>query len=285
MKENKTKFYNLNECKTEFLFESDAEKVVLKEASKPKRPKIYKKIILNTFIICFFITTMSLFLNHYQTIEINKIAASLGRISNSNKLDERLNKSSNDLSVVNNNYNDKYKVIINKANPISEETVSNYTIVTVENNLYNGIKLEKETYENYLKLKQNLIERGYYINIRSGFRTFSESRLMYNNYEKQKGSSYAEKYVAKPGTSEHNTGLAFDFIISNNKNAYKTNYESDEYFYLENIAYLYGFIIRYPKGKEEITGYNYEPWHLRYVGADLAKYLKKNNLTLEEYYK
>lgn len=285
MKENKTKFYNLNECKTEFLFESDAEKVVLKKASKPKRPKIYKKIILNTFIICFFITTMSLFLNHYQTIEINKIAASLGRISNSNKLDERLNKSSNDLSVVNNNYNDKYKVIINKANPISEETVSNYTIVTVENNLYNGIKLEKETYENYLKLKQNLIERGYYINIRSGFRTFSESRLMYNNYEKEKGSSYAEKYVAKPGTSEHNTGLAFDFIISNNKNAYKTNYESDEYFYLENIAYLYGFIIRYPKGKEEITGYNYEPWHLRYVGADLAKYLKKNNLTLEEYYK
>lgn len=285
MKENKTKFYNLNECKTEFLFESDAEKVVLKEASKPKRPKIYKKIILNTFIICFFITTMSLFLNHYQTIKINKIAASLGRISNSNKLDERLNKSSNDLSVVNNNYNDKYKVIINKANPISEETVSNYTIVTVENNLYNGIKLEKETYENYLKLKQNLIERGYYINIRSGFRTFNESRLMYNNYEKQKGSSYAEKYVAKPGSSEHNTGLAFDFIISNNKNAYKTNYESDEYFYLENIAYLYGFIIRYPKGKEEITGYNYEPWHLRYVGADLAKYLKKNNLTLEEYYK
>ena len=285
MKENKTKFYNLNECKTEFLFESDAEKVVLKEASKPKRPKIYKKIILNTFIICFFITTMSLFLNHYQTIKINKIAASLGRISNSNKLDERLNKSSNDLSVVNNNYNDKYKVIINKANPISEETVSNYTIVTVENNLYNGIKLEKETYENYLKLKQNLIERGYYINIRSGFRTFSESRLMYNNYEKEKGSSYAEKYVAKPGSSEHNTGLAFDFIISNNKNAYKTNYESDEYFYLENIAYLYGFIIRYPKGKEDITGYNYEPWHLRYVGADLAKYLKKNNLTLEEYYK
>ena len=87
-----------------------------------------------------------------------------------------------------------------------------------------------------------------------------------------------------PGTSEHNTGLAFDFIITNNKNSLKTNYDSDEYFYLENIAYLYGFIIRYPKDKEEITGYNYEPWHLRYVGQELAKYLKKNNLTLEEYY-
>lgn len=285
MKENKTKFYNLNECKTEFLFESDAEKVVLKEASKPKKPKIYKKIILNTFIICFFITGMSLVLNHYQANETSKIIASLGQISNSNRLDERLNTSSNTLNVVDNNYNDKYEVIINKANPISEEIVQNYTIVSVEDNIYNGIKLEEETYRNYLKLKENLKERGYYINIRSGFRTFNESKIIYNSYEKEKGSSYAEKYVAKPGTSEHNTGLAFDFIISSNKNAYKTDYESDEYFYLENIAYLYGFIIRYPKGKEEVTGYNYEPWHLRYVGADLAKYLKKNNLTLEEYYK
>ena len=285
MKENKTKFYNLNECKTEFLFESDAEKVVLKEASKPKKPKIYKKIILNTFIICFFITGLSLVLNHYQANETSKISASLGRISNSNKLDERLNTASNTLNVVDNNYNDKYEVIINKANPISEETVQNYTIISVEDNIYNGIKLEEETYRNYLKLKENLKERGYYINIRSGFRTFNESKIIYNSYEKEKGSSYAEKYVAKPGTSEHNTGLAFDFIISSNKNVYKTDYESDEYFYLENIAYLYGFIIRYPKEKEDITGYNYEPWHLRYVGADLAKYLKKNNLTLEEYYK
>lgn len=285
MKENKTKFYNLNECKTEFLFESDAEKVVLKEASKPKKPKIYKKIILNTFIICFFITGLSLVLNHYQANETSKIIASLGRISNSNKLDERLNTASNTLNVVDNNYNDKYEVIINKANPISEEIVQNYTIISVEDNIYNGIKLEEETYRNYLKLKENLKERGYYINIRSGFRTFNESKIIYNSYEKEKGSSYAEKYVAKPGTSEHNTGLAFDFIISSNKNVYKTDYESDEYFYLENIAYLYGFIIRYPKEKEDITGYNYEPWHLRYVGADLAKYLKKNNLTLEEYYK
>lgn len=282
---NKTTFYNLNECKTEFLFESDAEKVVLKEALKQKKPKIYKRIILNTIIICFFITTMSLFLNHYQTIEINKMVASLEQISNSNKLDERLNTSSNTLNVIDNNYNDKYSIIINKANPISEEIVKNYTIVNVEDNIYNGIKLEEETYNNYLKLKENLKERGYYINIRSGFRTFNDSSLMYNSYEKEKGSSYAEKYVAKPGMSEHNTGLAFDFIISSNKNAYKTDYESDAYFYLENIAYLYGFIIRYPKGKEEVTGYNYEPWHLRYVGADLAKYLKKNNLTLEDYYK
>lgn len=285
MKDKKTKFYDLNECKTEFLFESDAEKVVLKEALKPKRKKIYKKIIFNTIIICFFIITMSYTLNTYQINEINKLKASLIQLNDSNKLDEKLNKSSNNLNNVDNNYDEKYTIIINKANPIDEVFVNNYKLVDVKDNLYNNIKLEEKTYENYLSLKDNLYKRGYYINIRSGFRTFSESQNIYNIYALKNGNDYANKYVAKPGVSEHNTGLAFDFIISTDKNSYKTNYDSDEYFYLENICYLYGFIIRYPKGKEEITGYNYEPWHLRYVGVELAKYLKKNNLTLEEYYK
>ena len=137
----------------------------------------------------------------------------------------------------------------------------------------------------YIKLKNTLLERGFYINIRSGYRTFEESEQIYEYYKSKNGLSYAEKYVAKPGVSEHNAGIAFDFIISKDKNAINTDYNSDEYFYLESIAYLYGFIIRYPQGKENITGYESEPWHFRYVGVNLAKYLKKNNLTLEEYYK
>ena len=64
----------------------------------------------------------------------------------------------------------------------------------------------------------------------------------------------------------------------------KNNYDSEEYLYLKNIAYLYGFIIRYPKDKDRVTGYYYKPDHLRFVGKDVAKYLTKNNLTLEEYY-
>ena len=151
-------------------------------------------------------------------------------------------------------------------------------------NAIEGIKLEEQTYKSYLKLKQNLLERGYYINIRSGYRSFNESEEVYNYYKIENGIDYAEKYVAKPGVSEHNAGLSFDFIISQDKTSLKTNYQSDEYKYLENVAYLYGFIIRYPKDKENITGYSYEPWHLRYVGNELAKYLTKNNLTLEEYY-
>lgn len=285
MSKNKTKFYDFNECKTEFLFESDAEKAVLKEAlRREQKPKIRKKIIFNTILISFFVVGMSLVLNNYETNELKDIQASIQKINNNKVLTEKMNNYSENLKIVNNNYDDKYSVIINKANPINEEFIKNYKLVTVENNVYSGILLEEETYNNYLKLKENLLQRGYYININSGYRTFNESKNIYNSYAIEKGESYAEKYVAKPGTSEHNTGFAFDFTISNKKNSYKTNYDSDEYFYLENIAYLYGFIIRYPKGKEKITGYSYEPWHLRYVGKELAKYLKKNNLTLEEYY-
>lgn len=281
MKDDKTKYY----CKTEFLFESDAEKAVLNEAAKPKRPKVYKIIIVNTILICLFLTSLTLFLNHYQENEINKINASINQIKNTKVLNEKMTDSSNNLKKVERNYDNKYEIIINKANPIEEDFVNNYKLTQVKDNLYNGILLEEQTYNNYLKLKDNLLQKGYYINIRSGFRSFTESENLYNSYAISNGKEYAEKYVAKKGTSEHNTGLAFDFILSSDKNSYKTNYDSDEYFYLENIAYLYGFIIRYPKDKENITGFSYEPWHLRYVGTNLAKYLKKNNLTLEEYYK
>ena len=283
MKKSNIKFYDLNESKTEFLFESDAEKAAINEAMR-KKPKVYKKIIRNGLLLSVFLLTTVYVINTKQTAEIYKLKASAIEKENNLRLDEKMNSSSNKLIYVNNLSNNKYEIIINKANAVGQDIIKEYTIVDVYDNAIKGIKLEEETYLNYLKLKNNLLERGYYINIRNGFRTFNDSSNIYNSYVKEKGLNYAKKYVAKPGTSEHNTGFAFDFIITNNKNSLKTNYESDEYFYLENIAYLYGFIIRYPKDKEEITGYNYEPWHLRYVGQELAKYLKKNNLTLEEYY-
>lgn len=270
--------------KTEFLFESDAEKVILKEASKPKKKKIYKKIIFNTIIISFIVTGMFYVIKEYEDKELASISASV--INQSNFLpnnNETLN-SAKDLLKPYNNYNKKYEIIVNKANPINEEILANYNIVEVKNNLFGIVKLEEETYKHYLDLKDNLKERGYYINIKTGYKTLAISSANYNTYLKEKGSKFTEKYISKPGESEHNTGLSFDFTISSDKYSTKTNYEGDEYKYLENIAYLYGFIIRYPKDKENLTGFTYEPWHLRYVGTGLAKYLKKNNLCLEEYY-
>ena len=288
MGNKKSEFYDLNECKTEFLFESDAEKVVLNEAAKKIKPKFYKKILLNSIIISFFTAFLAICFSYYKDIEIEKINASIvqkNKVKTNNYIvNEKMNSSSDELKTITGNYNNKYEIIVNKANVIDEDVIKSYNIVSVEDNLFNDVKLEEKTYKQYLKLKDNLKERGYYINIRSGFRTFDESNLIYNNYVTKMGEDYANKYVAKPGVSEHNIGIAFDFIISTDENSTKTNYDSYEYTYLENIAYLYGFIIRYPKDKEAITGYSYEPWHLRYVGTSLAKYLKKNNLTLEEYY-
>lgn len=285
MKKKNIEFYGFEESKTEFLFESDAEKAVLAEAAKPKRKKLYKKIITNSLVLSVMIICGFYGLSFYENKELTNLSASAAKSNtDTTKTSEKMNLSSNELQIVSNNYNKKYEIIINKANPISESLAKSYNIVNVEENIYPNTMLEEETYKSYLKLKENLLERGYYLNIRSGYRSFEESEKVYKLYSVEKGESYAEKYVAKPGVSEHNIGIAFDFIISKDKNALKTNYESDEYFYLENIAYLYGFIIRYPKDKENITGYSYEPWHLRYVGPNLAKYLKKNNLTLEEYY-
>ena len=93
--------------------------------------------------------------------------------------------------------------------------------------------------------------------------------------------------MAKPGYSEHQTGLAVDLAIFKNGD-YLINddfiKEKDICNFIKENCYKFGFILRYPFDKEKITGYNYEPWHLRYVGNDLASYFKENNLTLEDYY-
>ena len=273
------KYKKVDECKTEFLFESDAEKVILNSAIKKKKPSIIRTIFINSFMIIAIMITLFYCLNKYETKEISKIKGLVASPKDQYVDIEVLNKYSSELkSYPRYEDNDKYLILVNKANKITEQIVSNYKLVDVKDNLYGTIKLEKETYNNFVKLKENLLKRGYYINITSGFRTFEESDLLFNINK----TKY--EYLETAGISEHNTGLSFDFTISKSNKKVKTNYESDEYSYLKNIAYLYGFIIRYPQDKEKITGYYYRPDHLRYVGRSVAKYLTKNNLALEEYF-
>lgn len=282
MKENKS--YNPN-SKTEFLFESDADKELLRQASiKPKKNRFYLKIIFSSLLLSILIIAISFNFSNHRLNEFIK-ANIVEHNKNSKNIVEKTNEFCLSLKEIHNDYNNKYKILINKANPISNDYVNNYNIVSVENNMYDGILLEEETYNAYLKLKKNLNQRGYYINITTGYRSFNNVKKVYDSIIDKKGVEYAEKYIASPGSSEHNSGLAIDFIITKNKNWIKTDYNSDEYEYIKNIAHIYGFIFRYPKNKEKITGYDYDPDHIRYVGKDLAKYLKKTNLTLEEYYK
>ena len=113
----------------------------------------------------------------------------------------------------------------------------------------------------------------------SGFRSYTVQKSLYNSYVRRDGAKAADRYSARPGYSEHQTGLAFDINYADYR--FKNTAEAK---WLAANAYKYGFILRYPEGKESITGYMYEPWHYRYVGVESAKKIFDSGLTLEEYF-
>lgn len=119
----------------------------------------------------------------------------------------------------------------------------------------------------------------------SGYRSYQRQVSIYNNNVKTKGQEYTDRVSSVPGHSEHQTGLAIDVSSPSVGNAIEEVFgTSKEGQWLAEHAAEYGFIIRYPKGEEAITGYVYEPWHIRYVGTDLAPDVVKSGLTLEEYF-
>jgi len=119
----------------------------------------------------------------------------------------------------------------------------------------------------------------------SGYRSFDYQTTLYNNYVNRDGQAAADRYSARPGYSEHQTGLAFDIGERGKENLWLTEEfgETPAGQWLLTNAQDYGFILRFPKNKEDITGYMYESWHYRYVGVDIAKEIKKKDITLEEY--
>ena len=129
--------------------------------------------------------------------------------------------------------------------------------------------------------EQNIILYGI-----SAYRSYERQYTIFTNNIAKKGKTYTLRYSAVPGTSEHQTGLSIDVSAKSQGFKLDDNFAaSPEGIWLAANAHTYGYIIRYPKGNEDITGYAFEPWHIRYVGKDLSEYLYANNLTLEEYYK
>ncbi|WP_044022140.1 D-Ala-D-Ala carboxypeptidase VanY [Bacillus sp. SG-1] len=129
-------------------------------------------------------------------------------------------------------------------------------------------------------------EAGLYLTAISGYRSYAYQEALLQREIKQFGEEKAVKAVAPPGNSEHQSGLAMD--ISSKSNDFQVNIafeNTPEGKWLNENAHKFGFILRYPRGKEEITGYQYEPWHFRYVGKEAAKVIYENDWTLEEYFK
>lgn len=238
--------------KTEFLFESDAEKAVLNKASKELKKKSKKHIFLKAFLISFAFLLMFIPFTYFKEKKLSNLGANAHLIKEKDPSEKKAFNVALKKYIV--NYNDKYTILVNDNNPINKSIINKYNLIKINDEKYNNIFLETETYANYLKLKEALSNKGYTTYIKCGFIS-SDTNL---------------------GTSEHNTGLAFDIEVDKSS--------KEVYEYIEKISYIYGFIIRYPKNKEKVTGYKYDPTHIRYVGHNLAKYLKKNNMTLEEYY-
>lgn len=177
-----------------------------------------------------------------------------------------------------------YQILVNKDNPLPRAHIPN-DLVEVNSSYKDSIKLDKKAYEAFKKLQKAASEYGYKIDIESGYRDYDYQERIYNRLIKEKGYSYAITRIAEPGKSEHQTGLAIDFCVYRNNKCYIEHEIEDleETKWIHNNAYKYGLVLRYPEGKENITKYSYEPWHLRFLG-DISTVLYNNEITLEEYY-
>lgn len=143
----------------------------------------------------------------------------------------------------------------------------------------------KEARAAFDKMAKDAEKQGFIITAFSSYRSYDYQKQLYERYVKKDGKDNADRYSARPGYSEHQTGLAFDVGEVGRENLWLTEEfgETPAGKWLMENAHKYGFILRYPKGKEHITGYMYESWHYRYLGIELATKVKESGLTLEEY--
>ena len=176
-----------------------------------------------------------------------------------------------------------YTEIVNKNNPYKKKKINLIETLNKDNN---KVLLEKEAFYYYEQLKEYLKTIGIEIVINEAYRSIEDQEKIVEEFKNIYDEEKLYKKVAVPGHSEHHTGLAIDIgLIFDKREEEEENIKIRESLYQEMHKHLskFGFILRYPKGKEEITGYSYEPWHIRYVGKVPAKIIMNNNLTLEEY--
>lgn len=174
-------------------------------------------------------------------------------------------------------------VLVNKNNKLPHNYIPKDLELLNVNYAYENKYMQREAKEMFEQLSSDAAKLGYKIIATSTYRTYDYQKDLYNFYVKDKGLDYADKCSARPGHSEHQTGLAVDVEGSNA--SYDDFEKSKEFNWMMENAHKYGFILRYPKGKEHITGFKYEPWHYRYIGKDAATIIYNEKITLEEYKK
>lgn len=182
-----------------------------------------------------------------------------------------------------------YGMLINRDNHYNSKDYEKFKYINIMSTDNRSIIVEDMTYKNFLELKERMKNENVEIGIKYALRNEQEQHNLYEQFCIKYGKDYANRIVCPVGASEHHTGLALDIEvrvngkwITNNENINITEPILKK---MHPLLHKYGFILRYPKDKEEITNVPYEPWHIRYVGEQLAQYLYENKLLLEDFYK
>lgn len=172
-------------------------------------------------------------------------------------------------------------ILVNKYNYVTENYVPENLQPLNTSYARSGMQLVDIAKEAFESMSDDAKKEGMNIIAMSSYRSYDYQVNLYNNYVKTDGKEAADTYSARPGYSEHQTGLAVD--VYNLELPYTSFEKTEEFNWMQENAYKYGFILRFPKDKVDITGYQYEAWHYRYVGKEVAKYIHNHNMTLEEY--
>lgn len=181
-----------------------------------------------------------------------------------------------------------YLALVNKENKLPEGWESTLETETFKNTVGDTVEVEKKAYDAYLKLKAALAAEDVYVDLDSARRSVAAQQEIWDDFMEKYGEVYTRRTVATPGFSEHHTGLALDlYLIIDGQDVVENEdmiQHPDIWAKIHARLAEYGFILRYLEGKEAITGYGYEPWHIRYVDSvEIASEIATRGITLEEY--
>ncbi len=181
-----------------------------------------------------------------------------------------------------------YMALVNKTHALPDNWEKNLETVKITNSVKTEVEVEKKAYDAYLKLKSELEGENIFVDLDSARRSVADQQRIMDEFTRDYGADYAAKTVAQPGFSEHHTGLALDLYLIIDGKDVTENEDMEQYPEIWEKIHeklpKYGFILRYLKDKEHITGYGYEPWHIRYLdNTEIAQEITDKGITLEGY--
>lgn len=173
-------------------------------------------------------------------------------------------------------------MLVNKFYKLSETYVPSDLVDVSLSYAYSGKQVSKVMYDSLTNMLDAAKESGYNLVVSQGYRSYADQEEAYNDIEASSGVDYADEVAARPGHSEYQTGLSV--VVKPLYTEGSDMEDSPEHTWLLENAHKYGFILRYPKDKESITGFSYDAWRLRYVGSNAARIIHNENITFDEYY-